>query len=106
MYVEFSARPEPKETAPHRGCSLRPLGAALCRTLQAQWTKHNGATLARSLLTPGEGFWINPFGVDNLAASVQNRTDNQVPLSGIIPPRCYQRRIKRRDTSPDWPPRR
>ena len=51
---------------PQRGGALRPLGAALCRTLQAQWTKHNGATLARSPFTPGAAFRINPFGVDNL----------------------------------------
>jgi hypothetical protein len=42
----------------------------LRRTLQAQWTKHNGATLARSLLIPGAAFWIKPFGVDNLGGLV------------------------------------
>jgi hypothetical protein len=50
--------------------------AVLRRTLQAQWTKHNGATLARSLLIPGAAFWIKPFGVDNLGGAPIRKTPN------------------------------
>jgi hypothetical protein len=66
----------------------------------------NGAILARSLFTPGAGFWINPLGADNLGGFRPEPYGQPSALSGIIPPRCYQRRIKREKPRRDWPPRR